>query len=132
MPERPQLRQWREWTTRRFEIDSAATIDVGLDGETLSSSHLSDSNRSRLVNHGEGESLHRGMAPPLHERRLLPERAAGAPQAGELGGDVSHAQAMFAVGGPRHGSRSGAAACQQQDGPKLLAKSLLALLWGEC
>ena len=34
-PDGPQLRYWREWTTRRFEIDSAATIDVGLDGEAL-------------------------------------------------------------------------------------------------
>ena len=35
MPDGPPLRHWREWITRRFEIDSGATIDVGLDGEAL-------------------------------------------------------------------------------------------------
>ena len=35
VPDGPPLRGWREWTTRRFDIDSGATIDVGLDGEAL-------------------------------------------------------------------------------------------------
>ena len=34
-PDGPPLRRLREWTTFRFEIDSGATIDVGLDGEAL-------------------------------------------------------------------------------------------------
>ncbi|HUJ66083.1 MAG TPA: diacylglycerol kinase family protein, partial [Acidimicrobiales bacterium] len=33
VPYGPPLRPLREWTTFRFEIDSGATIDVGLDGE---------------------------------------------------------------------------------------------------
>jgi diacylglycerol kinase family enzyme len=33
VPDGPPLRRWREWTTFRFEVDSGATIDVGLDGE---------------------------------------------------------------------------------------------------
>src|SRR5271165_5744985 len=35
VPDAPPLRHWREWTTSRFEIDSSATIDVGLDGEAV-------------------------------------------------------------------------------------------------
>ena len=35
VPDGPPLRRWREWTTFRFEIDSGATIDVGLDGEAI-------------------------------------------------------------------------------------------------
>ncbi len=35
VPDGAQLRRWREWTTPRFEIDSGATIDVGLDGEAM-------------------------------------------------------------------------------------------------
>jgi diacylglycerol kinase family enzyme len=35
VPGGPPLRRWREWTTFRFEIDSGATIDVGLDGEAI-------------------------------------------------------------------------------------------------
>ena len=35
VPYGPPLRRWREWTTSRFEIDSGATIDVGVDGEAL-------------------------------------------------------------------------------------------------
>lgn len=31
----PPLPPWREWTTPRFEIDSGAPIDVGLDGEAV-------------------------------------------------------------------------------------------------
>jgi diacylglycerol kinase family enzyme len=34
-PDGPALRRWREWSNPRFEIDSAATIDVGLDGEAI-------------------------------------------------------------------------------------------------
>jgi len=34
-PDGPPLRPLREWTTSRFEIDSGATVDVGLDGEAL-------------------------------------------------------------------------------------------------
>ena len=36
VPDVPPLRPLREWTTPRFEIDSGATIDVGLDGEAVS------------------------------------------------------------------------------------------------
>ena len=35
VPDGPPLRHWPEWTTLRFEIDSGATIDVGLDGEAI-------------------------------------------------------------------------------------------------
>ncbi len=35
VPGGPPLRRWREWTTFRFEVDSGATIDVGLDGEAI-------------------------------------------------------------------------------------------------
>jgi hypothetical protein len=35
VPNGPPLRRWREWTTFRFEIDSGAAIDVGLDGEAI-------------------------------------------------------------------------------------------------
>ena len=35
VPDGPPLGRPREWTTVRFEIDSAATIDVGLDGEAV-------------------------------------------------------------------------------------------------
>jgi diacylglycerol kinase family enzyme len=35
VPDGPPLRRWLEWTTPRFEIDSGATIDVGLDGEAI-------------------------------------------------------------------------------------------------
>ena len=35
VPDGPPLRHVREWTTRRFEIDSGAAIDVGLDGEAI-------------------------------------------------------------------------------------------------
>ena len=35
VPDGPPLRRWREWTVPRFEIDSAATVDVGLDGEAI-------------------------------------------------------------------------------------------------
>ena len=35
VPDGPPLARWREWTTVRFEIDSGATIDVGLDGEAV-------------------------------------------------------------------------------------------------
>ena len=35
VPDGPPLRRLREWTTLRFEIDSGATIDVGLDGEAI-------------------------------------------------------------------------------------------------
>ncbi len=35
VPDGPPLGRWREWTTVRFEIDSGATIDVGLDGEAV-------------------------------------------------------------------------------------------------
>ena len=36
VPDGPPLRPLREWTTPRFEIDSGATIDLGLDGEAVS------------------------------------------------------------------------------------------------
>jgi len=35
VPDGPPLRRWQEWTIGRFEIDSGAAIDVGLDGEAL-------------------------------------------------------------------------------------------------
>ncbi len=35
VPDGPSLRRWREWINPRFEIDSGATIDVGLDGEAI-------------------------------------------------------------------------------------------------
>jgi diacylglycerol kinase family enzyme len=35
VPDGPPLARWREWTSSRFEIDSGATIDVGLDGEAV-------------------------------------------------------------------------------------------------
>jgi diacylglycerol kinase family enzyme len=35
VPDGPPLRPLREWTTLRFEIDSGAIIDVGLDGEAI-------------------------------------------------------------------------------------------------
>jgi diacylglycerol kinase family enzyme len=35
MPDAPPLRNLREWTTFRFEVDSGTMIDVGLDGEAL-------------------------------------------------------------------------------------------------
>ena len=35
VPDGPPLRRWQEWTIDRFEIDSGAAIDVGLDGEAL-------------------------------------------------------------------------------------------------
>ena len=35
VPDGPPLRPLQEWTTVRFEIDSGATIDVGLDGEAV-------------------------------------------------------------------------------------------------
>ena len=35
VPDGPPLRRWREWTVPRFEIDSGATVDVGLDGEAV-------------------------------------------------------------------------------------------------
>jgi len=35
VPDAPPLRRWREWTAARFELDSGASIDVGLDGEAL-------------------------------------------------------------------------------------------------
>jgi diacylglycerol kinase family enzyme len=35
VPDGPPLRRLREWTTPRFEIDSGAAIDVGLDGEAM-------------------------------------------------------------------------------------------------
>ncbi len=35
VPDGPPLRRLREWTTLRFEIDSGAAIDVGLDGEAM-------------------------------------------------------------------------------------------------
>jgi diacylglycerol kinase family enzyme len=35
VPDGPPLRHLREWTTRRFEIDSGAAIDIGLDGEAI-------------------------------------------------------------------------------------------------
>jgi diacylglycerol kinase family enzyme len=31
----PPLRQWREWTTPTFRVDSGTTVDVGLDGEAI-------------------------------------------------------------------------------------------------
>jgi diacylglycerol kinase family enzyme len=35
VPDGPPSRHWREWTTRHFEVDSGAPIDIGLDGEAL-------------------------------------------------------------------------------------------------
>jgi len=35
VPDGPPLRGWREWTGARFQIDSGASIDVGLDGEAI-------------------------------------------------------------------------------------------------
>ena len=36
VPNGPPSRRLREWTTPRFEIDSGATVDIGLDGEAFS------------------------------------------------------------------------------------------------
>jgi diacylglycerol kinase family enzyme len=33
VPDRPPWPRWREWSTTRFEVDSGAIVDVGLDGE---------------------------------------------------------------------------------------------------
>ena len=65
VPDAPPLGRVREWTTPRFEVDSAAGIDVGLDGEAvkleppLRFDSLRAALRIRIPAHGREPRRHR-------------------------------------------------------------------------